>query len=245
MTERRSYILMLVSIPLLWYGIVWIFKPEPVLFPPLDLVLRVLIEERAALAGHAGVTLMEALLGYLLANILAVGLAISYFYFRWMEPFTNPWMVVAKNIPFPTIAGILIVTMGDSLAPKVIIVILVTFFPVLANVVKGLQSVDPVLIDRLKSLHASKWQVFGKACWPAALPYYIAAHEIAFTGSIIGAIIGEWFFAQKGLGYLILQSTTEFRTDRLYAVTLIASVLSILAYFLVRVLEKRLFRWQN
>lgn len=245
MTERRAYLLMVISIPILWYGAIWLFDPKPVLFPPLDLVGRVLFEERMELLHHTWTTLKEAVIGYAFANVLAIGLAVSFLYVRWFESFATPWMVVVKNIPFPTIASILIVTMGDTLGPKVIIVILITFFPILANVSKGLKSVDTVLLDRMKSLNASNWEIFTKACWPAALPYYIAAHEIAFTGSIIGAIVAEWLFAQKGLGYLIVQSTTEFRTDRLYAVTVIASLLAIFAYFLVRVLEKVLFKWRE
>ena len=245
MTERRACLLMIVSVPVFWYAVVWLFEPKPLIFPPLDMVLRLLWEERGSLLMHTWVTLQEALLGYAVANALAIGLAVSFLYVRGLEPFATPWMVVLKNIPFPAIASILIVTMGDTLAPKVIIVILVTFFPILANVSKGLKSVDPVLLDRMRSLHASRWQIFCKVSWPAAMPYYIAAHEIAFTGSIIGAIIGEWLFAQKGLGYLIVQAGSDFRTDRLFAVTLIAGHLAIGAYVLVRLLEKRLFRWQT
>jgi NitT/TauT family transport system permease protein len=166
-------------------------------------------------------------------------------YIPWLESLAVPWTVVIKNIPFVTIASILIITLGDTPAPKIIIVILITFFPILANVTKGLQSVDPVLLDRVKTLNATQWDIFRKVRWPSALPYYIAAHEIAFTGSIIGAIVAEWLFARKGLGYLIVQSMTQYRADRLYAVTLIASVLAVGAYILVKMVEKHLFRWQQ
>ncbi len=110
---------------------------------------------------------------------------------------------------------------------------------------KGLRSTDSVLLDRMRTLNASRWQVFSKVRWPNALPYYIAAHEIAFTGSIIGAIVAEWMFARRGLGYLIVQSMTQYRADRLYAVTLIASLLAVGAYILVKYIEQRLFRWQQ
>jgi NitT/TauT family transport system permease protein len=81
--------------------------------------------------------------------------------------------------------------------------------------------------------------------WPAALPYYVAAHEIAFTGSIAAAIVAEWFFSREGLGYLIVQSTVEYRADRLYAVMLIASLLAIGTYLLCRIWEGWLFRWKR
>jgi NitT/TauT family transport system permease protein len=166
-------------------------------------------------------------------------------YIPSFESLALPWTVVIKNIPFVTIASILIIILGDTPAPKIIIVILVSFFPILANVTKGLKSADSVLIDRMKTLNASRWQIFRKVQWPSALPYYIAAHEIAFTGSIIGAIVAEWLFARRGLGYLIVQSMTQYRADRLWAVTLIASLLAVGAYILVRLIEARLFRWQT
>jgi ABC-type nitrate/sulfonate/bicarbonate transport system permease component len=80
--------------------------------------------------------------------------------------------------------------------------------------------------------------------WPSALPYYLAAHETSFTGSIVGAIIAEWFFSRKGLGYLIVQAMADYRGDVLYAVNLIAGALGLAAYFSCKLLERRLFRWQ-
>ncbi len=182
--------------------------------------------------------------GYAVANVIAIALSISFLYLPWLEALAIPWTVIVKNVPFVTIATILIIILGDTPLPKIIIVVLVTFFPILANVTKGLKSADSVLLDRMQTLDASQWEIFAKVRWPSALPYYIAAHEIAFTGSIIGAIVAEWIFARKGLGYLIVQSMTQYRADRLWAVTLIASVLAVGAYMLVKAVERYLFRWQ-
>ncbi len=244
MKELRTYFFVLLSLPVVWALAVAGSNLPPSVLPPPDLVARLLWEERVSLLGHTLETLKIALLGYGLANLLALGLAVSFLYARRLENFVTPWTVVIKNIPYVTIASVLIVTMGDTIAPKLIIVVLVTFFPLLANLRKGLRTVDPVLLDRMSTLHASRWQVLVKVRWPAALPYYMAAHEIAFTASIIGAIVAEWFFSSKGLGYLIVQSTTEYRADRLYAVTFIASVLSIAVFVAIRAADRRLFRWK-
>ena len=143
-----------------------------------------------------------------------------------------------------SITCILIIILGDTPLPKIIIVILITFFPILANVTKGLKSADSVLLDRMQTLDSSQWEIFTKVRWPSALPYYIAAHEIAFTGSIIGAVVAEWLFARQGLGYLIVQSMSQYRADRVWAVTILASALAVGAYLLVRLIERYLFRWQ-
>jgi len=245
MSEKTAYFIMFITIPLVWIAAKEISGFPDFLLPPPGMVVEVLWNEYELFLEHTWVTLFEALTGYLIANILAISLAITFLYIPWFESLALPWTVVIKNIPFVTIASILIITMGDTPAPKIIIVILVTFFPILANVTKGLQSTDQVLLDRMKTLHANHWQVFCKVRWPSAIPYYIAAHEIAFTGSIIAAIIAEWLFARKGLGFLIVQAMSQYRADRLYAVTLVASLLAVGAYILVKVLERRLSRWQD
>jgi NitT/TauT family transport system permease protein len=245
MSERTSYLIMFISIPVLWVIAKEVTGWPDFLLPSPGLVGKVLWADWAMLLDHTWTTLVEALTGYLIANVLAIALAISFLYLPWFESLAIPWTVVIKNVPFVTIASILIITLGNTPAPKIIIVVLITFFPILANVTKGLKSTDQVLLDRMQTLNANQWQIFRKVRWPSALPYYIAAHEIAFTGSIIGAIVAEWLFARKGLGFLIVQAMTQYRADRLYAVTLLASVLAVGAYILVKVIEQRLFRWQS
>ena len=208
------------------------------------MVADVLWSERDILLSHTWTTIVEALTGYAIANLIAIALSVSFLYLPWFEALAIPWTVVVKNVPFVTIASILIIILGDTPLPKIIIVILITFFPILANVTKGLKSADTVLLDRMQTLDSSQWDIFVKVRWPSALPYYIAAHEIAFTGSIIGAIVAEWLFARKGLGYLIVQAMTQYRADRLWAVTMLASALAVGAYLLVKLIERYLFRWQ-
>ena len=244
MSERLAYLIMIVTVPIMWVLAIQISGFEPFLLPPPGMVADVLWSERDILLSHTWITIVEALTGYAIANLIAITLSVSFLYLPWLESLALPWTVIIKNVPFVTIASILIIILGDTPLPKIIIVVLVTFFPILANVTKGLKSADPVLLDRMQTLDSSQWEIFTKVRWPSALPYYIAAHEIAFTGSIIGAIVAEWLFARKGLGYLIVQAMTQYRADRLWAVTLLASSLAVGAYLLVKTIEKHLFRWQ-
>lgn len=243
--QRIAFPLMFLSIPLLWVLITVVFQPSEFLFPSFPKVFGVLVDEWDRLMYHTGATLQIALLGYLLANLVAIAIAVTYLYLQKFEDFATPWTILIKNLPLPVYASILIVLMGDTLAPKVLVVIFFNFFPILANMSKGLREVDQVLLDRCYSLNASQWTVFRKVRMPAALPYFIAAQEIALTGAITGAIVSEWFFAQEGLGYLIVQASTEYRSDRLFAVGLLASVIAIFAYLGIRWLEAYLFRWRR
>jgi len=245
MRESCTYLLVFLSLPIVLLLLRAVSDLPTSILPPPEMVASLLWEERSSLFGHTLETMKIALLGYALANAVTLVLAISFLYFKQLENFVTPWTVVIKNIPYVTLAGILIVTMGDTIMPKLIIVVLVTFFPLLANLRKGLKATDPVLIDRMRTLNASRWQVFRKVRWPTALPYYMAAHEIAFTSSIVGAIVAEWFFSSKGLGFLIVQATTEYRADRLYAVTFIASLLSVCAYIAIRLADRKLFKWKQ
>lgn len=242
---NKSYIVMLVSIPVLWVMAIAITHFPPFLLPPPELVVKVLWEERDLFAYHTGVTLLGAAIGYSIANVLALSTAILFLYIPKLEGFLTPWLVVIKNIPFVVIASILVITLGQTPVPKIIVVVLITFFPLLANVLEGLRSTDKALLDRMKVLNASKWQIFWKVRWPQALPYYMAAHEIALTSSIIGAIVAEWLFSREGLGFLILRSMTQYRADKVYAVTIIASVLSVFTYIAIKSTEKRLFSWKG
>lgn len=245
MANKRSYLLMLISILFFWQLAIKISGFPPFLLPTPLQVGAVLVNEWQDFLRHSLITISESLLGYIVANIVAVSLAISFLYLPWLESFLTPWMVLIKNVPFITVASILIILFGDSPIPTITIIVLICFFSILANLTKGLKSPEQVLLDRMRVLNASKWEVFVKVRWPSAMPYYIAAHEISFTGSIIGAIVAEWMFAKKGLGFLLARSILQIRADKVYAVTIISLLLAIGAFFVVKAIEHEAFKWKE
>lgn len=245
MTRRRAYVIMVLSFPILWIAAIEVTGFPPFLLPPPTLVAKVFMEEGQELLYHAGITCMEAIGGFAFANLIGVSLAISFLYLPWLENFSFPWLIVIRNVPFVVIATILIILFGDTPVLKVLIVSLISFFTILANVNKGLQAADPLLIDRMRVLNATRFQIFTWVRWPGALPFFLAALEIGAPGSIMGAIVAEWLFPVRGLGYLILRSMTQYRADRTYAVTVISFVLAISMFVAVKALENHLLRWQK
>lgn len=235
---------MFISVPIIWIALIKITGWEPFLLPPPSLVYQVFVEEWRELLFHTRISLVVATAGYVAANIIAITLAVSFIYIPWFESFIFPWVVFIKNIPFVTIASILFIIFGDSPALKGVIVVLICFFTILANLTKGLKSADQVLLDRMKTLNANRWQIFRKVRWPSSLPYYFAAHEVAGTGAIIGVIIAEWMFAQEGLGFYISATILQYRADKVYAATIICSVLATGIYIFVKMIESFVFRWQ-
>lgn len=243
--ERYGYLIMIVSLPIVWQVLVWTSGFQPFILPGPLLVVNHLIDDWSNFLYHTGITMLGALLGYAFANIFAIAIAILFVYVPSVQSILMPWFIVIKNIPYVVIAPILILTLGATALPKIIVVFLVTFFPLVANISAGLRAADDVLLDRMRVLNASRWQIFWKVRWPAAVPYYMAAHEIAFTGAIIAAIVAEFFFSREGLGYLIVTAMETYRADTLYAVTLVAGVLGVGNYLLVVRLRKWVMRWQD
>lgn len=245
MNSRTALFLFLASAAAIWYGVIWIGHLAPIVLPPPHLVIQIMVKEWSDLVYHSAVTLGTALTGYFFANAIAILLAISFLYLSWLRSLATPWVIIIKNLPIVSVASLLIITFGDSPTPRILVVILICFHPLLANLMKGFEEVDPNLLARFQTLHATRWQRFRYVLWPNALPYYLAAHEIAFTSSIIAAVIAEFFFSRQGLGYLLTEAMNDHRSDRLWATNVIIALLSAAAYLISRWLESVLIPWRQ
>jgi NitT/TauT family transport system permease protein len=245
MKPRLAYPIFFLSAIGLWYAVCWLTRRPPTVLPLPHQVLILIAQEWPRLLQNTSVTLGTALIGYLFANLIAILCAIGFFYVRTLKELGSPWVIMLKNLPIVSIASLLIITFGDSMFPRILVVVLVCFHPILANLLKGFEQVDPNLIARFQTLHANRWELFRYVLWPNALPYYAAAHEVAFTSSIIGAVLGEFFFARQGLGFLLTQSMNDYRGDRLWAVNGVITLLSTAAYGASIWLEKKLTPWRQ
>jgi ABC-type nitrate/sulfonate/bicarbonate transport system permease component len=201
-------------------------------------------QEWKSLLWNTYVTLTTAVTGYFFANVVAISLAIAFLYSNALKSLATPWVVVLKNLPIISVASLLIISFGDSPVPRILVVILICFHPILANLIKGFEQVDPNLIARFQTLHASRFQLFRYVLWPNALPYYAAAHEVAFTSSIVAAVLAEFFFSRQGLGFMLTQAMNDYRGDRLWATNIIIATLSAAALGLSVLAERVLIPWQ-
>lgn len=216
----------------------------PTVLPPPHLVVALMAQEWQSLLWNTYVTLTTAVTGYFFANVVAISLAIAFLYSDALKSLVTPWVVVLKNLPIISVASLLIISFGDSPIPRILVVILICFHPILANLIKGFEQVDPNLIARFQTLHASRLQLFRYVLWPNALPYYAAAHEVAFTSSIVAAVLAEFFFSRQGLGFMLTQAMNDYRGDRLWATNIIIATLSAAALGLSVLAERVLIPWQ-
>lgn len=230
---------------LLWQLVVWGFSVPTFMAPgPLD-VLAAFRENAGTLWLNLLPTLTEALLGFLVGNLCAILLAILFVHSTTAERAFYPVAVFVKAIPIIALAPVLVLIFGNGLAPKIIISGLICFFPTLVNMVQGLKSASPAMLDLMRVLSASNSEIFWKVRLPSSLPFLFAALKIAATSSVMGAIVAEWIGSSFGLGALIIEATYNFRSPLLYATVVIAAAMAVLLFSLVCWIESRVVRWKN
>ena len=222
---------------LAWEAYVWIAGLDPITLPPPSRVVGALWDFREAAAGHLVPTLVEAITGCAVSVVLAVATAIALDRWEPVRRAVEPLLVTSQTIPIVAIAPLFVIWFGFGLLPKVVIVVLVTFFPVTIALLDGFGRVDPDAITLLRSLGASSQQTFRALRWPSALPSL-------FTGlRVIGAIFGEYVGATSGLGIWMKLSQNSFRTDLVFAAILLTAIVSFGLYLVVGVLERLVVPW--
>jgi ABC-type nitrate/sulfonate/bicarbonate transport system permease component len=200
-------------------------------------------EMRQTLLGHVGYTLFEAMLGLLLSLVIGVALAALIDFSPPVRRALYPLLVISQTVPLFVLAPWLVILLGFGLAPKVVVVLLVCFFPIVVSMSDGLASADPDLIALFRAMGATRWQIWRKVRLPASLPALFSGLRIAATYAVIGAIFGEWVGAQAGLGVSIQRSFRASATARVLAVVVITSLLSIGLFALIWLIERAALPW--
>jgi len=193
---------------------------------------------------HTGVTLLEVLggliLGVSVATVLGYALAKSVA----VERALSPYLVASQAVPIVAIAPLLVIWFGPGLSSKILISALIVFFPILINTIAGVRDVPADLHDLMRSLHATRWQVFTRLEVPSALPVLLAGLKVGATLSVIGAVVGEFAGASAGLGVMISVADGQYDTARMFVGVLALVALALSLYGLVYLLEKRLLSWR-
>ncbi|MDQ3549646.1 MAG: ABC transporter permease [Chloroflexota bacterium] len=231
--------LLVLLLGLLAWEVVVRLRDTPSWFIPKPTeVARELVESRALIWGHTWTTLQEMLLGLALAFVLGVLLAVAIASSRMVERAVYPALVASQAVPIIALAPILLIWFGYGMTPKVIVVVLTCFFPIVVSMVDGLRASDADALALLRSMGASRWQIMRIVRVPAALPALFSGTRIAAAWSVIGALVGEWVGASSGLGYLMTRSASQFQTPRLYAAVFVAAALGITLFALVALAER-------
>jgi ABC-type nitrate/sulfonate/bicarbonate transport system permease component len=236
-------LLILAGLALLWELGVQVGDVPEWQLPAPSAILEELIGSWSLLWENTLVTAQEVVLGFLAALVAGLLLAVAIAYSRILERSVYPIVVASQTIPVIAIAPLLLIWVGYGIAPKIIVVALISFFPISVNTVDGLKSVDPDMVNMMRTLGASRWQIFTKLQIPASLPSMFSGIKIAIAVSVIGAVIGEWVGASAGLGYLMTYSQPLFLTSRVFAAIAILSAMGIGLFLLASLVEQLTLPW--
>jgi len=217
---------------------------EPYLVPSPTEIARSLWENRGLLAENAWVTLREMVFGILAAIVVGIGFAVAMHQWRAVRDASYPLIVASQTIPVLVIAPILTVWFGYGIAPKVVIIALVCFFPLTINALDGLRSVEPEAVKMMRSLNASRWQLLRRVEAPTALPHVFTGARIAVVIAPIGAVFAEWAGSSAGLGHLIQSDAANFEVARQFATVAVLSAIALGLMGLTALAERRVVRWR-
>jgi len=201
--------------------------------------------EDGSLLRNSAATLLEVLLGLVLGVGVASALGYTLAKSLPLERLLSPYIIASQSIPIVAIAPLLVIWFGPGLISKVLICALIVFFPVLVNIVVGLRSVPQDLRDLMRSLRATRWQTFRLLELPAALPVLLGGLRIGATLSVIGAVVGEFVGANRGLGFLVNVGRGMYDTALVFVAVFALVAMAMLLYGLVALLEAHLLAWQK
>jgi ABC-type nitrate/sulfonate/bicarbonate transport system permease component len=238
-------ILLLLGLLAIWELTVRVAGVPGYILPPPSRIATTFVLRFPLLWGHTVVTIAEIALGLLLGGAAGFLLALAIVYVPILEWALHPLIVASQMVPVFAIAPLLIVWLGYGLWPKVVVAALIGFFPMAMNGIDGLRSANAETVDLFRSLGATRWQIFVKLRLPGSLPALFTGWKIGATLSVVGATIGEWIGARRGLGFLMLQSNALLRTDVVFAAILALAIVGLLLFGVVRIIERWALRWRR
>jgi ABC-type nitrate/sulfonate/bicarbonate transport system permease component len=213
------------------------------ILPAPSQIGQALWDDRGLLWSNLAVTAQEVGLGILVALVLGFALAVALHFSGVLRRGAYPLLVASQAVPIVIIAPLLVVWFGFGLVPKLVIIALVCFFPVVVTTLDALGAVDPDQLKLMRTLDASRWQAFRWTEAPAALPAALSGARIAVAVAVIGAVFAEYAGSSEGLGHLMLQAIPQLQTARAYAAVVLLAAFAVLLFSALALAERRLVPW--
>ena len=236
-----TYIVVVIA---LWWSAVRVFSISALLFPDPVGVYEAAYKNFPLLVINTAITLEEALLGFALAIVVGVALAVLMVSSKTISKLVMPALVVINSTPKVVVAPILIIWLGYGILSKVGMAFLLCAFPIVINTAQGLFDVEPELLDLYRLMQAPSWKVMWKVRLPNAVPSIFSSFKIALPIAIIGAVIGEFVAAKAGIGYQIVLAYSNFKTEFVFAAVIGISLTSVVLFELLLWLERRVLAWR-
>ena len=243
--SKLAPIIFVVLLLIIWQVVVTAGGIEKYIMPAPTDVIKVLVTEFKTMIPHILATLYEGMVGFSIAIVLSIILAIIMDRFSLVKKALYPVLVISQTIPTVALAPLFIIWFGFGALPKIIVVVIVCFFPIVISIVDGLEGVDKDLINHFKLMGASKLKIFLHLKLPYGMINFFSGMRIAATYSIMGAVIGEWLGGDKGLGVYMTRARSAYALDKMFAAIVIIVVISMAIFLLVSLMEKVFTPWNN
>lgn len=225
-------------------GVKFLGVDEFVLPPPSQILDKLIQQlQSGPFWGHVWVTTQESLLGFAIGVITATILGTAISQMPLLEKTVMPYVVMFQTVPKVALAPLFVVWFGFGLTSKVVMAAVISFFPMLINVIEGLRAAEADRIQMLTVFGASRSQIFRMVRLPSAMPFIFAGLDIGIVFAILGAVVGEFIGAQEGLGYLLLQTNYNFDIAGMFAVLVVLSGMGLIAHLIIRFLQRKLAFW--
>lgn len=228
----------------LWEVVVRVFHVQKFVLPAPSQVLASLANPNLSWISNTGVTALEVFAGYALGVVLGILAALLFITSRRLMMLVFPLLVTLNMIPKVALGPLIIVWFSYGIGPNILITFSLCFFPILLTTIRGLNETEPDLLDLVRALKGSRWQLFRYIQLPGSLPYVFSGMKVATVLAVAGAVVGEFIASDKGLGYLMIQVQASLDTPAVFMAVLLITALGVLLYLLVLLLE-RLFITQD
>lgn len=227
----------------IWYFVTEYGYVEKFILPSPKDVAVTFLEILPELKPHIIVTVQEALFGFALAIIVSIVLAILMDNVEIIKKAVYPLLIISQTVPIIILAPLFAIWFGFGIFPKIIVVTVVCFFPIIVSLLEGLDSIDEDIINLMRSMGAGKFKIFTLVKFPASMVSFFSGLKVAATYSIMGAVIGEWMGGKVGLGLYMLRAKKSFHLDKVFAVIFLIVALSMLVFKIVSVSQYLLMPW--
>jgi ABC-type nitrate/sulfonate/bicarbonate transport system permease component len=235
--------LLLIGLIGAWEAWVQVFDTRPYILPAPSRIWSAFLEVRGVLPEHIRTTVTEALVGLFFAATVGVTLAVFIASIPLVRRVLYPILVVSQTVPMIVLAPLLVVWFGFGMTPKIVVVALIGFFPIVVSTVDGLTNADRDMVGLVRSMGANRAQVLRFVLFPAALPAFFAGLKIAAAYAVVAAVIGEWVGASSGLGLFITRAQTAFRVDRVFVAVAVVALTSIALFAMVHLMARLASPW--
>ena len=241
--RRAAPLIVFALLFVLWEGAVHLTGIKEYLLPPPSKVWTEFLKRYDTVMGGAWVTTQEIIAGYLLAIVVSVPLALLVAYSRFVENAIYPVVVFLQIIPKIAIAPLFIIWFGFGFTPKLLLVFLLSFFPIVVASIAGFKSVDPEVMDFARTTGAGSWKMFCKIRLPHALPDIFTGLKVGAALSATAAVVAEFVASDRGLGYLLLQYNGNLDTPMVFAIIVLLSLIGLAVYYVVEIIERIAIPW--